>query len=300
MLLTDAFAPPGPTELAALERRVQRQLEKPDEPLLKLLGHGEVTLAFAWPAEAPRWACKRLPPSPDRGALRAYAAHVERYIAALRVAGVAVLPTSCHIVDSYPGTGVIFLCQPIVEARRLGPAILRSRAPDAEDPFLNAVLSTVIGVVSPRLAVDSQLSNWADIDGVPHQIDVSTPFTCDALGRPELDSRIVVAPFPWPLRGPLRRWVVPPVLKRYHDPRQSMIDFVANLIKERLEGWIGPAVAVANRLLPSPISVAEAQAYYREDAQLWETTWRAKTISRATTRLMGKTYQFLLPPRTAR
>lgn len=294
------FVAPDGGMLAALEQMVQRQLAHPDTPLLRLLGHGEVTLAFAWPASAPRWACKRLPPSRDRGALLAYAAHVDRYITALRAAGVAVLPTSIHIVESYPGSFVIFLCQPIVAPDRLGPAILRSRTPDAEDPFLNEVLAAVAHVVSPQLAVDSQLSNWADIDGIAHQIDVSTPFTCDADGRPELDTRIVVAPFPWVLRAPLRRWVVPKVLKRYHDPRQGMIDFVANLSKERLADWSGPAVAVANRLLGTDITIAEAEAYYRDDAKLWETTWRAKTLSRAATRMTGATYQFLLPPRTQR
>jgi hypothetical protein len=298
--LAGGFAPPDPDILAALEQTVQRQLAAPATPMLRLLGHGEVTLAFAWPTDAPRWACKRMPPSRDRAALVAYAGHIERYIAALRAGGIAVLATSCHIVESYPGSFVIFLCQPIVEAGCLGPAILRTRRPDADDPFLNAVLTAVANVVSPRLAVDSQLSNWADFDGVPHQIDVSTPFTCDAGGQPELDTRIVVEPYPWPLRAPLRRWVVPAVLKRYHDPRQGMIDFVANLIKERLADWSEPAVKVANRLLEKGISVAEAEAYYRSDARLWETTWRIKTFSRAATRLMGGTYQFLLPPRTDR
>jgi hypothetical protein len=294
------FVPPDAAELARLEIMVQRQLAAPSEPLLKLLGHGEVTLAFAWPSAAPRWACKRLPPSHDRSALLAYADHVDAYMAALRAAGTAVLPTSTHVVESYPGSWVIFLCQPIVPAARLGPAILRARQPDADDAFLTAVLAAVAHVVSPRLAVDAQLSNWADIGGVPHQIDVSTPFTCDAAGTPELDTRLLVSPFPLALRAALRRWVVPPVLRRYHDPRQGMIDFVANLIKERLDGWLAPAVEAANRHLAAPISVADARAYYVDDARLWEVTWRAKTLSRAMTRLRGGTYQFLLPPRTAR
>lgn len=294
------FAPPDAAALAMLEAMVQRQLAAPHMPLLKLLGHGEVTLAFAWPSIAPRWAAKRLPPSRDRPALIAYAQHIERYIAALRMAGVAVLPTSCHVVPSYPGRWVIFLCQPIVPADRLGPALLRARAPDADDEFLNAVLGAAVAAISPRLAVDAQLSNWADIDGVPHQIDVSTPFTCDAAGQPELDSRIVVSPFPWALRAPMRRWVVPPVLRRYHDPRLSLIDFVGNLIKERLEDWCAPAVTAANRRLPAPITLDEARAYYRDDARLWETTWRIKAFSRSVTQLLGGTYQFLLPPRTAR
>jgi hypothetical protein len=295
-----AFNPPQPDQLAALEQLVQRQLNAPDEPQLKLLGYGEVTLAFAYPPEAPRWACKRMPPSGDHAALAAYVAHIERYIAELRAIGVAVLPTSCHIVESYPGTSVIFLCQPIVSSDSLGPAILRLRVPDANDPFLVEVLTTVANAISPRLAIDSQLSNWADINGVLHQIDISTPFTCDADGHPELDARMVVGPFPWILRAPMRRWVVPPIMLRYHDPRLAMIDFVANLFKERLEDWMEPAVAVANRLLDAPISVAEAQSYYHKDSQLWETTWRIKKISQATTHLFGGTYQFLIPPRTDR
>ena len=294
------FTPPTAGELAALEQLVQHQLADPEKPQLKLLGYGEVTLAFAYPTDAPRWACKRMPPSKDAAALRAYVAHIERYIAELRSHGVAVLPTSCHIVTSYPGTSVIFLCQPIVSPDALGPAILRKRTPDADDPFLIDVLTTVAKVISPRLAVDSQLSNWADIGGVLHQIDISTPFTCDAEGTPELDGRMVVGPFPWIVRGAMRRWVVPPIMQRYHDPRMAMIDFVANLFKERLEAWAEPAVTVANRLLDAPISLAEAQSYYAKDAQLWESTWRMKKLSQATTRLVGGTYQFLIPPRTDR
>jgi hypothetical protein len=294
------FAPPTANELQQIEARVQQQLRTPDAPLLKLLGHGEVTLAFAWPGEAPRWACKRLPPGRDADRLSAHAAHVERYIAGVRAAGVAVLPTSCHLVPAYPGTHVLYLCQPVVPAGLLGPALLRQRSPDANDPFLVAVLAAVARAISPRLAVDSQLSNWADIEGVPHQIDVSTPFTCGTDGRPELDAGLVVAPFPLLLRAPLRRWVVPSVLTRYHDLRNCMIDFVANLHKERLTAWTEAAVVAANRHLDAPITAAEARDYYTADARLWETTWRAKTWSRAGTRMMGGTYQFLLPPRTSR
>jgi hypothetical protein len=298
--MTDAYTPPDDEMLRLLEASIMAQLARPDQQELKLLGYGEVTIAIAVPAAAPRWACKRMPPLSHVAQLRAYANHIDTYVAELGLAGVHVLPTRCHIVPSYPGRYVLILSQPIIESNQLGPAILHGRQPDPADPFLNAIFDTVCASASPRIGLDAQLANWALVDDNIWQIDVSTPFTCDAQGQPELDTSLVVQPFPAFLRPALRRWIVPPLLKRYHVPRLALLDFVGNLFKERLDQWVEPALEAANSRLSDGISLSEARAYYDEDARLWEVIYRVKKASRFMTNMIGGTYQFLLPPPTDR
>jgi Family of unknown function (DUF6206) len=294
------FMPPSSEELEALEAIIQRQLSQPKSDILKLLGYGEVTLAIAHPREKPVWACKRLPPIRDIKRLERYKRHVEIYIAELGSVGVSVLPTSCHIVPSRHGQSVLILSQPIVPENQLGVAVLNGRKPFPDDSFLSAIFTAIKNATSLRIGLDAQLANWAFIDGQAYQIDVSTPFTCDVRGKPELDDRLMVLPFPWPMRAPLRWWVVPSVLKRYHGRRQTFIDFIANLYKEGLQNWVAPSLIAANRIVEIPISQEEVLKYYQDDAALWEFIYQSKRFSRATTQLFGGTYQFLLPPPTRR
>ena len=50
-----------------------------------------------------------------------------------------------------------------------------------------------------------------------------------------LDTEPFVVSLPWVLREPVRRWFVPDILARYHDPRTVLVDLAANLLKEGLD-----------------------------------------------------------------
>jgi hypothetical protein len=159
----------------------------------------------------------------------------------------------------------------------------------------------VIRATGPRLALDAQLANWVWIDGQAMEFDISTPFTNDARGRPELDLNVTVQPYPAILHPVMRRWVAPGVVAKYHVPRLALVDFAGNLIKERLRNWLPAVVQAANQRLDQPISLAEVEAVYRGDARLWEVVYRLKKLNRWWYESVRRdVYPFLLAEPTAR
>lgn len=293
------FDPPSDTLLGSLELEVQTQLRGPGEPILRLLGHGEVTVTVAYPTGNPVWACKRMPPVGAAPAA-AHRDHVLRYIGELRTLGVPVVPTSCHVVPSGSDAFAVYLCQPIVPSELLGPEVLLAAEPDAMHPLIVRAFALVAAAIGPRIGIDMQLANWAWVDGSPWLLDVSTPFTTSGDGRPELDLSVVLAPFPALARPVLRTLVLPSVMARYHDLRACLLDFVANLQRERLGHWAQAALTAANHLVDVPLTHDEMERYYRSDARLWEMVYHLKRLERFAKRATGGTYQFLLPPPTDR
>ena len=53
-------------DLERLDALVEDALLSGDQDSLPRLGFGEISLVLGWPAEDPRFACKRLPPFPSR------------------------------------------------------------------------------------------------------------------------------------------------------------------------------------------------------------------------------------------
>jgi hypothetical protein len=294
------FVPPSPDELAALEREVEAELADPTGSRLQLLGFGEMTIAIAYPQPAPRWACKRMPPARSVDVAQRFKCYVERYIRELERASTRVVPTHCQIVPAKGGRWALYLCQPIVDGALLGPNALRRRVPDARDPYLISILTAITRANTPHLAVDPQLANWAMIDGEPWMLDVSTPFMREPNGAIALDSRVLTEPYPAVIRPILRKWVVPSTVERFFDLRAAMIDFTANLYKERLEAWVGPAISAANEFLESPIHEYDVKSYYYSDKKVWDLAYFMKRLERKICKWRGVTYQFLISPRIDR
>lgn len=292
---------PDSVLLAALESEVCNMLRGSPGTDLRTLGQGEISVAVAYPTAAPRWACKRLPPFADRAQAQRYRAHVLRYAAELRAAGVGVVPTQVHLVPSERGRTALYLTQAVFSPDDLAVTLLRRRKPDAADVVLCDIFDQVLHATGPRLALDAQLANWVWRDGRAHQFDISTPFTCDAQGRPELDLNVIVQPYPAFVRPAIRRWVAPGVIAKYHQPRAALLDFAGNLIKERLTNWMPAVLEAANQRIEQPITQAEVEAIYREDARLWEVVYRLKRLNRWWYRTVRRdVYPFLLPAPTAR
>lgn len=293
--LMRGYDPPPLAEIERLEGEVHRQLKEPGRAQLSLLGYGEVTIAVAHPKDAPRWACKRLPPA-SRSRAERFKAHIERYIDLLERAGIRVVPTSLHIVEAASGGHVLYLAQPILPTHTLGPNLLRTRRPDANDEVLVAVIEAISRGTTPRFGVDGQLANWAWLDDAPWHLDISTPFTQGADDRPELDVSVLLKPYPAFVRPFVKLFVVPSVLVRYYDLRPTLVEFAGFLQKEGLQDWIAAAVAVSNRFVDKPITVEEVRRAYDEDVSLWELAYRLKHLERRLQALLGRTYQFLISP----
>jgi hypothetical protein len=292
--LFGSFSPPDPEELGRLEQDVYRQLRAPHEAHLKLLGSGEFTIAVAHPREAPRWACKRMPPASKDAADR-FKAAIERYTDRLRSANVRVVPTSMRVIAASTGGYALYLCQPVLPAHTLLPNILRERTPSEHDVVLVSMFEAIKRATSPTLGVDGQAANWAWVDGEPWDFDISTPMLRGPDLSSELDLSLLVQPYPGFVRPFLRRWVGPPLIERVHDLRMSLIDAAAMLAKDKLCNWLPASAAAINRLVKEPVSVAELEKYYASEASLWVLGYRMKRLERRLKWLSGKTYQYLIP-----
>ena len=105
-----------PDELRVLESRVQSALDNGDDSALRVLGYGEISLVLGWPAEQPRWACKRLPPFPSTDAVDAYTATLETYLTELEARGVRVVHTDVQRVAMIDGRTAVYCVQPAIGA----------------------------------------------------------------------------------------------------------------------------------------------------------------------------------------
>ena len=288
-------------DLVALDAAVTRAFSTGDASGLEVLGYGEISAVVAWSSAGRSWACKRLPPFPGRADADRYSALFEEYLATLQVRGVKVVPSTLQRLERDDGKVVIYCVQPLLPAAQLAVRVLeRSNAAEARALF-ETVLGRIVAVVSPQVGIDGQLSNWWVTGDEVAMLDVTTPLLKDAAGRNRLDMELFLAAVPAPVRPLFRRYVVPSVVDKYHDPRGVTLDLVANLIKEGLESHIGPFLEIANRRLSQPIEAAEVRRYYAGDARVW-TAWQA--LRRADRfvrlRLLGQPYPFLLPGRIER
>jgi hypothetical protein len=287
-------------ELVALERDVTRALASGDDRALRVLGYGEVSIVLGWPREEPRLACKRLPPVPSAAAADAYEAIVNRYIEVLGRRGVDVVETTVCKVPGDAETIAIYCVQPVLSTETLAPNVVRAGGAGAE-ALLHAIVDRTADVVDHGVGLDAQLSNWAVPEGDLRYFDITTPLLRDADGRSELDIDLFVASLPWLLRPPVRRFVVPGILDRYHGLRTVLCDLAANLLKERLERWIPVVLDAARPHLDEPLTEAEVQDDYRSDARIWNALQAVRRVDRSwQRRVRRRPYAFLLPDRIER
>ena len=285
----------GDDELRALDSLVDEALKSGREELLPTLGYGEISLVLGWPREAPRYACKRMPAFPSRAAFESYARTLGDYVAALEAAGMDVVPTEMRGVDQAAGSVVGYVVQPILAADTLAPPILHAADPGDGHPLVDAIVAAAAGTVSPRIGLDAQLSNWTWDDGRLTYLDVSTPMLWDEAGVSRLDLEPLAQAYPAILRPLLRRFVAPRILDGYRDLRGVYLDLCGNLLKERLDLWLGAFLAAIAPRLTQPLTAEDVHRYYRSDARLWAVLLRLRRLDRAWRLRTGRTYPFLLP-----
>lgn len=285
----------GDDELRALDSLVDEALKSGREELLPTLGYGEISLVLGWPQEAPRYACKRMPAFPSQAAFESYARTLGDYVAALEAAGMDVVPTEMRGVDQAAGSVVGYVVQPILAADTLAPPILHAADPGDGHPLVEAIVAAAAGTVSPRIGLDAQLSNWTWDDGRLTYLDVSTPMLWDEAGVSRLDLEPLAQAYPAILRPLLRRFVAPRILDGYRDLRGVYLDLCGNLLKERLDLWLGAFLAAIAPRLTQPLTAEDVHRYYRSDARLWAVLLRLRRLDRAWRLRTGRTYPFLLP-----
>lgn len=288
-------------DLVALDAAVTHAFSTGDASGLEVLGYGEISAVVACVSGGQSWACKRLPPFPGRADADRYSDLFDEYLATLQARGVKVVPSMLQRLARDDGRVVIYCVQPLLLAEQLAVQILKRSSELKARALFEAVFRGIVAAVSPQVGIDGQLSNWVvDGDDVA-MLDVTTPMLKDAAGRNRLDMELFLAAVPPPVRPLFRRYVVPSVVDKYHDPRGVTVDLIANLTKESLELHIGPFLEIANRRLSQPIDAAEVRRYYAGDARVW-TAWQALRRCDRFVRLnlLGQPYPFLLPGRIER
>lgn len=282
-------------DLAQLEAAVQGAFATGDRSRLRVLGYGEISLVLGWPTGAPRWACKRLPAFPSAQRAGAYTDLLGDYLNVLRGRKIDVLATEVKQLAADDGSVVLYCIQPLLPNAVMANEVVRSH-PDRAAEVLAGIVDAVFRATDDRVGFDAQLANWAVRDGELAYFDVTTPLLRRPDGSDVLDTRLFMASFPWPLRAPIRRFVLPGIIERYHQPRSVVLDVAANLVKERLDQHIPLVLAAANPRLLRPLDEAEARADYRSDARTWQVLQALRRADRAwQRRVRHRPYPFLLP-----
>ncbi len=279
--------------LTALEADVRHALATGDQSAVRVLGYGEISVVLAVESDGGAAAAKRLPEFPDETALEGYRATFGDYLDALAAAGVETV--SSELVRVPDDLRVVAYCvQPLLDPDVLGPAVART---DRAEPFLRAVIETTATAIGPRLGLDAQISNWAEIDGRVVQLDVTTPLLRDDSGTERVDLGLFLASLPAALRPVVRAFLLDDILAPYYDRRGAILDLAANLVKERLDDLVPTAVAIGNEHVDDPLTVEEVRSHYRRDARLWALLQRLRRVDRVwQRRVRRRPYPFLLPP----
>lgn len=254
-------------DLAALEAEVRRALASGDRSRLDLRGFGVTSVVLAAPVDAPTMACKRVPPFKHRAAFDRYREVVLRNIDELRDAGVDVVDTEVRLTE-HAGRLTGFVVQPLLAPETLGEAVLERAEPAADHPLVAAMVENVFGATTDRRGLDSQVGNWAVVDGRVVYVDVTTPFLFDEGGELVMDLDVFLEAGP-PIMRPIYRRELPTTMKRWLDPRHALLDLVGNLYKLDLDDWVEPIIEATSGRVHPPLTVAEAREYYGGEVKTW-------------------------------
>lgn len=290
------------SEVEDLERRLERAARDDDAEDLHIIGYGEVTIAVKLSTIHGEFACKRLVPFSTAEAADHTAALIASYVAQLEACGIEVVETETPILVR-PQGHVLYCVQPLLRPGTLGPDFLRHESAEEAAPYVRRIFEHIRASVSPTLAPDGQLSNWAIEGDRIRYLDVGTPFLRDERGRDLFDFTEQTRALPGPVRLIVNRFLLRGILDNYHSVRGQALDFLGNLIKEGLANLLPPLVPVANEVfeLDPQITEQEVRAHYKSDAHTYELVQAARRADRWVYRkLLRRPYPYLLPPRIDR
>lgn len=290
--------PAANIDLTAAEAAVRQAIRRRSTDGLRILGHGEISLVMAWPAQQPVSALKRVPPFRDEARARQYIAVCDQFFELLRTAEVAVLPTTLHLHVRSDGRAVVYHQQPIADADQLGSNVLRTTTPEQDHPLLVAVADAAARVCAPTVGFDCQMANWLWDGATATQIDFTSPFMLTE-SRSELtyDSHAFLQEYPLVTRFYLKRELTS-LVHRFTTAEGALGDMLAAMLKEGLDQWIDPAIHTINDRLGLRLRRETAQKMLDDDRALLPMVLKLKKAQRWWVNHTGRTYEQLLPERT--
>ena len=296
--MSTTSCPVKAAELVVLESRVQAALARGgDVSGLTVLGYGEISSVLQLDAAAGKYACKRLPRFDSPSRFESYRMLFEAYLHELRNHGIIPVESWLMTVPQDDSTLVAYVVQPLLDPNGLANKKLGAVKPGPElDALIDKIVSSTMRGVSVRVGVDAQVSNWVFVGDQLRYLDVTTPMLTDDRGRSLLDTDLFLASLPALLRGLVKLFVLPGILRRYHNPRSALRDVVANLHKEKLQATIPAFLERINKDLEEPLSAEECEKDYRSDASTWDLLQKLRQWDRAwQMKVRRRVYPFLLP-----
>jgi len=290
------------SEIEAFEERLDEAVRMGHAEGLDVIGYGEITIGVKLSTASGDFACKRLVPFSSREAAEHYGALIGSYVEQLGACGIDVVQTETPILER-PEGHVLYCVQPLLAPGTLAPDFLRGKPVEEAAPYVRRIFEHIRASVTPSLAPDGQLSNWAIEGDRLRYLDVGTPFLRDEQGNQLVDFTEQTRALPAPVRMIVNRFLLRGILDAYHSTRGQAVDFLGNLIKEGLGDIFPPLVPVANEVfgLTPEITEQEVQAHYKSDAQTWALMQAARRADRWFYRnILRKPYPYLLPPRIER
>jgi hypothetical protein len=293
----------------------------------RVLGYGEISTVFEIHAPSLEGlAFKRMSIFEQPAEFERYFAAYEDYNQRLQAEAGLRLPAHGHAAFANPAGRLIFyIIQQRLPREAFGHQLLAALPETQRRQFFERLLRHCLALwtfnarqPAVRLGLDGQLSNWAlvgpdpaapDVDAADlFYLDTSTPFL-RLEGREQLDPELFLRTAPSFLAWVLRVFFLKEVLDRYYDFRKVVLDLVANLHKDGRAELAPEMIATANRFFAdeaaalgaAPLTAAEVDAYYREDARIWSLFLSARYLDRfIRRRLLRRPYPYLLPGRIKR
>ena len=291
-----------PSDIEGFEQRLEEALRTGHAEGLEVIGYGEVTIGVKLSTPRGNFACKRLVPFATRDLAEDHAALIASYIEQLAACGIDVVETETPILER-PEGHVLYCVQPLLAPESLGPDFLRGKNAEEAAPYVRRIFEHIQASVTPSLAPDGQLSNWAFEGDRLRYFDVGTPFLRDDRGNELVDFTTQTRALPAPVRIIVNRLLSRLIIDHYFSTRGQAMDFLGNLIKEGLGDIFPPLIPIANEVfaLTPEITEREVLAHYKSDAQMWALTQAARRADRwVYRRIWRKPYPYLLPPRIDR
>lgn len=286
--------------LANLELQVQRALVQRDLGELKVLGYGDSSVVLACEVETTNFACKRLPLFPSRDDFSQYSDLWARYVSELQARGVSTLETRFELVSIEDAGCIVYCIQPAIDEPALLPRYL-AKCPQSEaEQLLDRLLQIVLSVTCDRIGLDADVSNWCLQNDQLTLIDLTTPLLRDDNLNQELKLDMFLTSLPWMVRGALKRIGPYSFIGKFYTPRGILLDMLCGLCREGIEQHVPYFMARANEVVARPFSLRELRRYGVLNETIWNGKRKLQQLERLwRVRVLGKTYQFLLPPKGA-
>ena len=314
--------------LAEFEQDLDPQSPESNRIPCHVLGYGEISTVFEFKAARMEGlAFKRMSIFQTQAELEKYYSAYGDYNELLEKEIGISLPGHGHaIVQNPSGLPIFYIIQVKLPSYSIGNNAIHLLNREGVTILVDRVLTELLKLWSfnrrqtkYRVSIDGQISNWV-IDGFDPDnpqlaedislsyLDTSTPlYLLD--GVEQFDPELIIRNTPRLLAVIIRKFFLADVMTRYYDPRQVVIDILANFYKEQGADLIPELVISTNNFLDNggkelgvePINNKEISDYYREDAMIWSFLSFARRFDRFLYRkILRREYPYILPGKVKR